>query len=132
MFRSAFRAGAIVVALAVSGCSGTETFHQGETQSGLASWYGAEQDGGRTASGEIYDMNSLTAAHRHLPFGSIVRVTNRENGRFVDVRINDRGPFGDGDRIIDVSAAAAAALDMKRAGLVEVTVEVLRLPGQRN
>jgi rare lipoprotein A len=101
-------------------------YHQGETQRGLASWYGADQ-GRQTASGERFDPNQLTAAHRNLPFGTIVRVTNRENGLSVDVRINDRGPWGDHNRIIDLSSAAADVLQMKRAGLVPVELEVIQL-----
>lgn len=99
---------------------------QGDTEYGRASWYGSEQ-GRRTASGEHFDAGDLTAAHRHLPFGTIVRVTNRENGRSVEVRINDRGPWCGGGRIIDVSSAAADILHMKRAGVVPVKIEVLRL-----
>jgi rare lipoprotein A len=106
---------------------GPKRYHDGETQRGLASWYGAEHQGDLTADGEIFDMHQFTAAHRHLPFGTIVRVTNRSNGLSVDVRINDRGPFGDGDRIIDVSSAAADVLQMKRAGTVPVEVEIIQL-----
>jgi len=106
---------------------GPKRYHEGETQRGLAFWYGPEQQGHLTASGERFDEHEFTAAHRHLPFGTIVRVTNRSNGLSVDVRINDRGPFGDGDRIIDVSSAAADVLQMKRAGLVPVEIEVIRL-----
>jgi rare lipoprotein A len=78
-------------------------------------------------------MHQLTAAHRHLPFGTIVRVTNRANGASVEVRINDRGPYDDDDRIIDLSSAAADALRMKGAGIVTVEIEVIRLgsPGRR-
>ena len=93
---------------------------------GMASWYGDEQ-GKQTSSGERFDPNEFTAAHRHLPFGTIVRVTNLKNGKSVEVRINDRGPWGDGDRIIDVSSAAADVLQMKKSGLVPVDVEVIRL-----
>jgi rare lipoprotein A len=112
---------------------GPKRYHLGETQRGLASWYGAEQ-GRQTSSGERFDPTRLTAAHRHLPFGTIVRVTNQLNGLSVEVRINDRGPFGDGDRIIDLSSAAADVLQMKRAGIVPVEIEVLELgsPGRRN
>jgi rare lipoprotein A len=112
---------------------GPKRYHTGETQRGIASWYGAEQ-GRQTASGERFDPGQLTAAHRHLPFGTIVRVTNRLNGLSVEVRINDRGPWGDGDRIIDLSSAAADVLQMKRAGTVPVEIEVLRLgsPGRAN
>jgi rare lipoprotein A len=82
---------------------------------GKASWYGPGFHGKRTASGERFDMNELTAAHRTLPFGTRVRVRNVQNGREVVVRINDRGPQIR-DRIIDLSRAAAAALDLLRAG----------------
>jgi rare lipoprotein A len=88
-------------------------------QSGIASVYA--YDGGKTASGERASPGNLTAAHRTLPFGTHVRVTNRRNGRSVVVRINDRGPFVKG-RIIDLTPAAAKALGM--SGLAQVTVEV--------
>jgi len=119
----------------LTGCATTsQTFYEGETERGLASWYGSEHQGDATADGERFDMHQLTAAHRHLPFGTIVRVTNRSNGLSVEVRINDRGPFDDDDRIIDVSSAAADILQMKRAGLVPVEIEVIRLgsPGHSN
>ena len=98
-------------------------------QRGLATFYGVEQHGGPTASGERFDRHKLTAAHRTLPLGTRVRVTNTRNGRSVEVRINDRGPYGGRGRIIDVSEAAARRLDMIDAGVVPVTVEVL--PGER-
>ncbi|MDP8931437.1 MAG: septal ring lytic transglycosylase RlpA family protein, partial [Actinomycetota bacterium] len=91
---------------------------------GPASWYGPGFAGNATASGEVYDPSELTAAHRSLPFGTRVRVTNQLNGRSVLVRINDRGPFA-GGRIIDVSSAAADRLRMKGHGVVPVTVQVL-------
>lgn len=106
---------------------GPKRFHEGETQTGLASWYGAEHQGDKTASGDVFDMHQMTAAHRYLPFGTIVRVTNRKNGLSVDVRINDRGPWG-GGRIIDVSSAAADVLQIKRVGTAPVEIEVVRLP----
>jgi len=92
-----------------------------KAQSGIASVYA--HSGGRTASGESVVPGALTAAHRTLPFGSFVRVTNRRNGRSVVVRINDRGPFVPG-RIIDLSPAAARALGF--SGLAPVTVDVTR------
>jgi len=92
---------------------------------GLASWYGKELQGRKTASGERFDRHKLTAAHRKLPFGTRVRVTNTRNGKSVIVRINDRGPFG-GKRIIDLSEAAARRIGMIGAGVATVTVEVLR------
>ncbi|MDP8961026.1 MAG: septal ring lytic transglycosylase RlpA family protein [Actinomycetota bacterium] len=91
---------------------------------GPASWYGPGFAGKATASGEVYDPSELTAAHRSLPFGTRVRVTNQRNGRSVVVRINDRGPFV-GGRILDVSSAAADRLRMKGHGVVPVTVQVL-------
>ncbi|HEX7233009.1 MAG TPA: septal ring lytic transglycosylase RlpA family protein [Candidatus Binatia bacterium] len=91
-------------------------------EAGIASWYGARHHGRRTASGERFDQKKLTAAHPTLPWGSIVRVTSLANGKSVDVRINDRGPFVKG-RIIDLSRAAARALGM--AGLMQVQLEVL-------
>jgi rare lipoprotein A len=96
------------------------------TQRGLATFYGDEQHGGPTASGERFDKHKLTAAHRTLPFGARVRVTNTRNRRSVEVRINDRGPYAGRGRIIDVSEAAARQLGMIDAGVVPVIVEVLR------
>jgi rare lipoprotein A len=95
-------------------------------QRGMATFYGSEAHGGPTASGERFDMRKMTAAHRTLPFGTRVRVTNTRNGRSVEVRINDRGPYGGRGRIIDLSEAAARRLDMINAGVVPVTLEVLR------
>lgn len=96
-------------------------------QEGEASYYSDELAGRKTASGERYDPKALTAAHRTLPFGSLVRVTRADTGRSVVVRITDRGPFGRERRIIDLSKAAAKELDMLRAGVVPVRVEVLSL-----
>ena len=98
-------------------------------QSGIASWYGREEQGKPTANGETYNRHELTAASRKLPFNSIVRVTNENNGRSVQVRINDRGPYADDDRIIDVSSAAADILQMKKAGIVPVELEIVSLGG---
>ncbi len=91
---------------------------------GVASWYGPGFHGAQTASGEYFNQNALTAAHRSLPFGTKVRVTNVNNGRSVVVRINDRGPFT-GGRVIDLSAAAAQAIGMISSGVAPVQVEVL-------
>jgi rare lipoprotein A len=91
---------------------------------GLASWYGEKFHGRRTASGEVYDMYQLTAAHKSLPLGTTVMVTHLRNGRSVMVTINDRGPFVRG-RIIDLSYAAAQALGMVTEGVAKVRVEVL-------
>ncbi|WP_321572370.1 septal ring lytic transglycosylase RlpA family protein [Ramlibacter tataouinensis] len=91
---------------------------------GKASWYGPGFHGKRTANGERFDMNELTAAHRTLPFGTRVRVRNVRNGREVVVRINDRGPQVS-DRIIDLSKGAAAAIDMLQAGEAPVVLTAL-------
>jgi rare lipoprotein A len=96
-------------------------------ETGLASWYGHPYHGRPAANGEIYDMESLTAAHRTLPFGTRVRVTNLANQKTVDVRINDRGPFIDG-RIIDLSHAAAEAIDLVGPGLAQVRLDILSAP----
>lgn len=93
-------------------------------QSGMASWYGGNFHGRKTANGETYDMWDMTAAHKTLPFGTRVRVTNTRNGDYVDVRINDRGPFV-GGRIIDLSAAAAGELGMTGSGVAPVKVTIL-------
>lgn len=123
----------VALALVVAACGGAPR-HEAPppgtglapgVQRGLATFYGAEQQGGPTASGERFDRNQLTAAHRTLPLGTRVRVTNTRNGRSVEVRINDRGPYGGHGRIIDVSEAAARRLDMIDAGVVPVVVEVL-------
>jgi rare lipoprotein A (peptidoglycan hydrolase) len=93
-------------------------------QVGLASWYGADFQGKPTASGQIFDEEKLTAAHRTLPLRSRVRVTNLENGRSVEVRINDRGPYVQG-RVLDLSTRAAKALGMQKEGLALVRIELL-------
>jgi rare lipoprotein A len=96
-------------------------------QTGLASWYGPPYHNRKSSNGEVYDMNAMTAAHRTLPLGSIVRVTNVKTGSSAIVRITDRGPFI-GARIIDLSLAAAKKVDLVRAGVSQVRVEVLRTP----
>jgi rare lipoprotein A len=101
--------------------------HSPHVQTGQASWYGKRHDGHRTASGEVYDMQQLTAAHRDLPLGTRVLVTNVHNGRSVQVRVNDRGPAIRG-RIIDLSYAAAKRLGAVEDGTVPVTVRVLSMP----
>lgn len=93
----------------------------------MASWYGVPFNGHRSSDGEIYDMYQMTAAHRTLPFGSIVQVTNLTNGRQVDVRITDRGPFV-GNRIIDLSYAAAEALGVVGPGTARVRLQVVSGP----
>jgi peptidoglycan lytic transglycosylase len=97
---------------------------QGYSEEGNASWYGAPFHGRRASNGEIYDMYKLTAAHRTLPFGTLVRVTNLNNGKSTTVRITDRGPFVE-NRIIDLSFAAACEIDSIGAGIALVRLEIL-------
>lgn len=106
---------------------GTENA-EGFEEIGRASWYGQWHHGRPTASGAKFDMNKLTAAHRTLPLGTNVRVTNLDNGRSVDVTINDRGPYV-GTRVIDLSREAARELRMEREGLAAVLIEESRLDG---
>jgi rare lipoprotein A len=97
---------------------------RGTVERGIASWYGEPYHGRRTASGEVYDMYRVSAAHRTLPFGTLVRVTRRDTGQSVEVRINDRGPFIEG-RIIDLSYGAAKRIGLDVDGIAPVKVEVL-------
>lgn len=99
----------------------------GDTEEGIASWYGHPYHGRAAADGEIYDMEKMTAAHRTLPFQTWVRVRDLDNDRTVDVRITDRGPFVAG-RIIDVSHAAARELGMIGPGVARVRIEVIEAP----
>lgn len=94
---------------------------------GLASWYGEECEGNLTASGEIYDINGLTAAHRRLPLGTRIKVTNLKNKKSLIVRINDRGPFVD-NRFLDLSMAAARKLGFMEAGFALVRAEIVSVP----
>lgn len=96
-----------------------------ETETGTASFYANEFNGKKTANGEIYDMNGFTAAHPSYPFNTVVKVTNLDNGKSIEVRINDRMPNFKG-RIIDLSLAAARKIEMITAGIQEVKLEVLR------
>ena len=128
---------AAVVALAavLAGCATTRSpvkvrpkaLPPGTVETGEASWYGERHQGRRTASGELYDMYRLTAAHPALPLGTQVLVTNLQNGRSVEVRVNDRGPTVPG-RIIDLSYAAARTLGAVAAGTVPVSIRVLSTP----
>ncbi len=138
LFRRPFHAGFALLALALIflvGCSHRAAHvntplapaRLGTAETGLASWYGFPYHGRRAASGEIYDMEQLTAAHRTLPFQTWVEVTNLSNGKQVDVRINDRGPFAKG-RILDLSQAAARDIDMLRAGTARVRLKVIAPP----
>ena len=101
-------------------------------QFGLASWYGPGFHGEETASGEIFDQREMVAAHRTLPLGSVIRVTNLENGRRVTLRVIDRGPYGRNVRkgtVVDVSRGAARRLQFIRDGLTRVRIDVLSTPG---
>jgi rare lipoprotein A len=115
-----------LVALAAAACAPTRRAppEPRGVWTGKASWYGEAHHGKKTASGEPFDMHALTAAHRTLPFGTRVLVTNLANGRAVEVRINDRGPLV-ADRIIDLSYGAARALDAVGAGVFRVRIAVL-------
>ncbi|MBP5095827.1 septal ring lytic transglycosylase RlpA family protein [Pseudomonas protegens] len=109
----------------LTGCATSHVIApRGYDTTGTASYYGARHHGNRTASGEPFDQNGLTAAHRELPFGTRVQVTNLGNDKSVVVRINDRGPHTRG-RLIDLSRAAAQQLDMLRSGTAKVRVQAL-------
>ena len=121
----------IVLVLGLAACASPREevrFAPGEVPEydrvGVASWYGPGYQGRKTASGARFNMNALTAAHRSLPFGTRVRVTNVKNGRSVVVTINDRGPFTRG-RIIDLSKAAAGRLGILKQGVAKVRVEAV-------
>ncbi|HEY4175383.1 MAG TPA: septal ring lytic transglycosylase RlpA family protein [Kofleriaceae bacterium] len=125
------RALAVAALFAVAACHGSaeprtprNTDEPSNVQTGMASWYGKELAGHKTASGERFDPSKLTAAHRTLRFGTMVRVTRVKTGQSVVVRINDRGPFSK-NRIIDLSEAAARQLDMISAGTSKVQLEIL-------
>jgi rare lipoprotein A len=96
-------------------------------QRGRISWYGADFAGRKTASGERFDPHALTMAHRSLPLGTIVLVTNDDNGRHVTLRVNDRGPYCD-DRVADVSRAASRKLGFQQSGITVATIQVLWVP----
>jgi rare lipoprotein A len=110
--------------MAVAATGGTVKQHH--ALEGIATWYGAVLNGHRTASGERFNMYDLTACHKTLPFGTIVRVIDQETGRSVKVRINDRGIMAEG-RVIDLSFAAAAKLGIVRSGLTQVKIEIIKL-----
>ncbi|WP_324626204.1 septal ring lytic transglycosylase RlpA family protein [Acinetobacter sp. MD2(2019)] len=92
------------------------------SQTGIASWYGRQFHGRKTASGDTFDMNALTAAHRSLPLNCYIRVTNKDNGRSVVVKVNDRGPFH-GNRVLDLSFAAAKQIGLTNSGTAKVSIE---------
>ncbi len=107
--------------------SGTLTVQRTTSEVGVASWYGEECDGNQTASGEFFDMNGLTAAHRQLPIGTKIRVTNLVNHRSLVLKVNDRGPNISG-RLLDVSKEAAYRLGFLQSGLCPVRIDVIGLP----
>ena len=117
--------------LAVAGCSHRKPAppallaKPGWHETGIASWYGVPYHGRRAADGSIFDMEKMTAAHRRLAFGTVVRVERLDNRKKVDVRITDRGPFVDG-RIIDLSKGAARAIDLIGPGIAKVRITVIR------
>ena len=113
-----------VVALALSACSSTPEIAAAKTQSGKASWYGPGFQGRKTASGERFNMNTYSAAHRTYAFGTKLCVKNLRNGHGVTVRVNDRGPFIRG-RVVDVSRKAAQSLGMIRSGTDSVRLSVV-------
>ena len=124
---------AVAAGVLLSGCGGKKraslpsAARLGATEAGVASWYGHPYHGRRAANGEIYNMEKMTAAHRTLPFGTWVRVTNLTNGKTADLRIIDRGPFVRG-RIVDVSHAAAVSMEMVGPGTAKVRLTVIARP----
>ena len=132
MGRPAPAVGILLLLLGLTGCTGSQPRFTAGTPAGdeplvlegVASYYADQYNGRPTASGETYDMNDLTAAHRTLPFGTRLAVTNVSNGKTVEVRVNDRGPFKAG-RIIDLSLEAARRLDMITPGTARVTLRIL-------
>ena len=126
--RSSYRTLAVVLCLLLGACSwipkGESGLDVGIKDRGVASWYGEQFHGKIAANGEIFNMDALTAAHRTLPLGSMVRVVNLTNGKHIRVRINDRGPYVNG-RILDLSHAAAARLGMVDRGISIIQLEVV-------
>ena len=118
----------VAATVLVSGCAavtkGRADLDSGMRELGTASWYGADFHGSVTANGELYDMHTLTAAHRTLPLGTVARITNAVNGKHAVIRVNDRGPYVNG-RILDLSYAAAQALGMEEAGVTAIQLEVV-------
>lgn len=115
----------VLIGFMFSSCTRIKYTEPGYIQTGKASWYGPGFHGKKTSSREIYDMHDMTAAHRTLPFGTYVIVTNLNNEKTVMVKINDRGPFVEG-RVIDLSYAAASALGMVEPGVIPVRIEVIQ------
>ena len=124
---------ALVIAALFAACSNHRDLRRlsepsvGMRQLGRASWYGTQFHGRKTASGEVYDMDGISAAHRTLPFGTVVQVVNLDTSRTIELEINDRGPFVD-DRILDLSRGAARQVGMIDAGVADIELTVLSLP----
>lgn len=121
----------VAASLLLAACGGTTpppmtSVSENWSEQGIASWYGPGFDGKRTASGEVYDMEAMTAAHKRLPFGTRVQVHNLDNGLRTEVRINDRGPFVD-DRVIDLSMAAARDIEMLGPGTARVRISIVEM-----
>jgi peptidoglycan lytic transglycosylase len=135
------RIGLLVAVVGLAGCgTSSPRFTSGDREvpppdnqqlTGIASYYADDFNGRRTANGEIFDMHQLTAAHRTLPFNTLVRVHNLDNGKMVTVRINDRGPFKD-NRVIDLSLAAAKRIGLIANGTAPVRIEILQLGPSTN
>ena len=117
----------ILGSIALVGVASLFAFFGPYYEVGIASWYGPGFDGNYTANGEIYDMEGISAAHKTLPFGTIVRVIDLESNNSVIVRINDRGPFVEG-RIIDLSKGAAREFDLIERGITKVGLRIVRWP----
>lgn len=122
---------AVVPILATDDAAHAQKAHAPLVQEGTASWYGPGFHGRKTASGERFDQNDLTAAHKKLPLGTKAKVTNLRNGRSVQVEINDRGPYA-GGRILDLSKAAADRLGMRHSGTTPIRLEVIERPSADN
>ena len=118
------RAALVAASLAFVAASGGAMEANAATYQGVASWYGKAHHGRKTASGERFNMNAMTAAHKSLPFGTKVKVTHKRSGRSVVVRINDRGPYH-GNRVIDLSYAAAREIGLIRSGTGQVNLALL-------
>lgn len=140
LFSRGLQAALLLACLALGGCGKSSAPKQiklpppinpriGWSEVGVASWYGHPYHGRKTSNGETYDMNQMTAAHKRLPFGTWLRVENLSNGKRTFVRINDRGPFV-GKRIIDLSRASAAEIQMMNPGTARVRLTVVRNPGR--
>ncbi len=119
-----------IISIILAGCSSPREMSTGSTiQSGEASWYGPGFHGRQTANGETYDQYELTAAHRTLPFDTVIKVVNQENSKSVEVRINDRGPYV-GNRVIDLSKKAAEEIDMVDSGVAQVELILIQAGGE--